>query len=582
MKTGIIRRLILSIVIVAVASILLTYVLTYFVYQKLYVDRVKEFLITHGEATVLHFNGDIHSEQFNNWVRYNQESMGSKVKLIEGEYILGACLPPNSNAEPFISVTEYNRLVKGEIISKIGKYPECEEKIMGVLVPLIYNNKFYGVLFLYMPLISIIDTFAEFKYFWYGYILIFLFVGLLSWYSVSHSIIKPLKKMAVIAKRMTEGDFKEKINVIGKDEVGVLGSALNNLSDSLSNYITMLSKEKEQLSQVIQGVSDGLLIYHTKTGQIIINPAGEKLLQEIKCDKEKFFHSKVLHFCVNQPDKSRTVKTLELEMANKYLRLYIAPLVESENCTESWGYVTVFHDITEDYLREKQQREFLANVSHELRTPLSYVQGYAEAILDNVADTEEKKKRYLETIYNETRRMQRLVHDLLDLAQLERNSYPMKKENLLLNDILSQIKDQFSLPFEQQNVNLLIESEDNLVIYADEDRITQVLTNIVDNALRHTPENGTIKIEARNIADRVEIKISDTGEGIPEEALKRIGERFFRVDKARSRKRGGTGLGMAIVKQIIEKHHGEIKIESVVGEGTTVTIVLPKFHLAID
>lgn len=224
---------------------------------------------------------------------------------------------------------------------------------------------------------------------------------------------------------------------------------------------------------------------------------------------------------------------------------------------------------TEDVKR----KEFLANVSHELRTPLSYIKGYSEAILDGVAKGPQQEK-VTQLIHKEAGRMQRLVHDLLDLAQLEGEHFPLKKQPIVFSQLIEDVLDTYEIKFIEKELHISTNLNPEIIVMIDEDRMQQVLHNVLDNAIRYTNQNGNIVITLEQIDDYCELKIKDTGIGIDIEHLENLGERFYRVDKARSRQHGGTGLGLAIVKQIVHIHGGQWKIESEKDKGTTVIIKL--------
>lgn len=224
---------------------------------------------------------------------------------------------------------------------------------------------------------------------------------------------------------------------------------------------------------------------------------------------------------------------------------------------------------TEDVKR----KEFLANVSHELRTPLSYIKGYSEAILDGVAKGPQQEK-VTQLIHKEAGRMQRLVHDLLDLAQLEGEHFPLKKQPIVFSQLIEDVLDTYEIKFIEKEIHISTNLNPEVIVMIDEDRMQQVLHNVLDNAIRYTNQKGNIVITLEQIYDYCELKIQDTGIGIDIEHLENLGERFYRVDKARSRQHGGTGLGLAIVKQIVHIHGGQWQIESEKDKGTTVSIKL--------
>ncbi len=225
---------------------------------------------------------------------------------------------------------------------------------------------------------------------------------------------------------------------------------------------------------------------------------------------------------------------------------------------------------------DERKKEFLANVSHELRTPLSYVKGYSEALLDGVVKEEAQQKKYMKLIHREASRMQRLVRDLLDLAQLE-GTYPLVRTPFSIAQLIEETMEKYEPIMQEKHIHLLFDLDHDLIVDGDPDRIEQVLQNLLDNALRYTPSGGTISLRATNKHPMCELVITDSGQGMSKEDMERLGERFFRADRSRSREHGGTGLGIAIVKQIVKLHGGSIRFESEQGKGTTVYIELPLY-----
>ncbi|PEY35683.1 two-component sensor histidine kinase [Bacillus cereus] len=224
-------------------------------------------------------------------------------------------------------------------------------------------------------------------------------------------------------------------------------------------------------------------------------------------------------------------------------------------------------------MEDAKRKEFLANVSHELRTPLSYIKGYSEAILDGVAKGQQQSK-FTQLIHKEAGRMQRLVHDLLDLAQLEGEHFPLKKQPIVFAQLIEDVLETYELKCTEKQLCISMDLDPDIIVMIDEDRMQQVLHNLLDNAIRYTNQNGSIAIRLEKKDKSCELRIEDTGLGIDSEHLEQLGERFYRVDKARSRQHGGTGLGLAIVKQIVHIHEGEWRVESEKGKGTTVIINL--------
>ncbi|WP_420768977.1 sensor histidine kinase [Parageobacillus thermoglucosidasius] len=225
---------------------------------------------------------------------------------------------------------------------------------------------------------------------------------------------------------------------------------------------------------------------------------------------------------------------------------------------------------------DMRKREFLANVSHELRTPISYVKGYSEAILEGLVKTKEEQRKHVQLIYREAGRMERLVRDLLDLAQLEGNGVPLQKVPLVFAQVIEDTVAKYEPFLQKKQITLAVELDHDIILEGDADRLEQVVQNLLDNAVRYTPDAGKIDIQLRKVSSKsCQLIIRDSGKGVPKEKLAFLGQRFFRVDQARSRKEGGTGLGLAIVKQIISLHDGTISFFSEEGKGMEVVIELP-------
>ncbi len=386
---------------------------------------------------------------------------------------------------------------------------------------------------------------------------------------------RPLRQMESVAKKMMDGGFDAKVSVYSEDEIGKLGQTLNHLSESLNKMLQLLSKEKNQLSQILDGISDSVLAVYNSEKQVLCNGPAMKLFRKLGLKSQDFTQLPEINQYIEMVRRKKEVVIDEIELKNRKFVLYLGPLIDN---TELWGIILVIHDVTAERKRESEAREFLAIVSHELRTPLSYVKGYTEALIDGVADSKEMKERYLKTIHNETQRMERLVSDLLDLTQLERSTYPINLEKIRLDDIVEQVVKRYRPTYESKGVTLQNQFQKNLWMYGEEDRIIQILVNLLDNALRHTPEKGLVLVQAYYLNEDIVLEVSDTGEGIDEEHIAKIGQKFFRVDKARNRKNGGTGLGLAIVKQIVERLHGRMEVESTIGEGTTFRIYFPSME----
>lgn len=403
-------------------------------------------------------------------------------------------------------------------------------------------------------------------------------------------ITQPLREMKDAANRIGQGDYSTRVAIRSSDEIGELANTFNQMASELHTLIRDLQHERDHLSSVLRSMTDSVISFDAEGDVILTNPQGQHLLEDwssVDWSDEDIAEEDAhvpgplresFRVCL----KSGKEMTVKVHVKSGVWSVVMTPLAATESVR---GVVAVLRDVTEEFRVDKMRKDFVANVSHEIRTPLSMVQGYSEALLDDIAASPEERRELVQVIHDESLRMGRLVKDLLDLARMEAGYLEMTLQPVDINSLLSRVYRKFAAIAKERNINLTRSEEDpSLVIEAgDGDRLEQVLTNLMDNALRHTPPGASIalnaarQVEAKD--DIIELKVADEGQGIPREDLPYIFERFYKADKARKRDAntggGGTGLGLAIVKNLIEAHSGTIQVESAQGKGTTFTIKLP-------
>jgi two-component system, OmpR family, phosphate regulon sensor histidine kinase PhoR len=266
---------------------------------------------------------------------------------------------------------------------------------------------------------------------------------------------------------------------------------------------------------------------------------------------------------------------LPLSIERKYFDVYGVPIIGTDNVWK--GVLLVFHDITELKKLEQMRKDFVANVSHELKTPITSIKGFSETLLDGAMNDKEALKIFLRIILKESDRLQSLIQDLLELSKIEQQGFKLNIQEFDLMLILREIKTMLGQKAEEKNIKLcLIEENEKAIIQGDLQRLKQVFINLIGNAISYTPVDGNVTVTVEEISKKILVKVSDTGIGIEKEEIPRIFERFYRIDRDRSRNSGGTGLGLAIVKHLIEAHHGTIEVTSEVGHGSEFTIELDK------
>jgi two-component system sensor histidine kinase VicK len=389
-------------------------------------------------------------------------------------------------------------------------------------------------------------------------------------------LITPIQALTDGTRQVASGDFSQKLEVTSRDEIGVLTRNFNNMSQVLQNTLTEVENERNKLSTLFLHMTDGVVAFDAQGMAIHYNPAAVQMLarpidptvryEELFGDAAAFADVLALH----RPQFIEAQK----HVGDRELELFLAPYSAEQT---AGGALVLIHDVTEQRRADEMRREFVANVSHELRTPLTNVKSYAETIVDSGDELPaELRENFMGVILNETDRMTRIVQDLLTLSKFDYGKMEMNVSRFAFANAVRNVSRAVSIDAQNHGHTLTVEVPDELpMVDGDRERIEQVIMNIVSNAIKYTPDGGKIDLRADTDGKNVWLIVADNGIGIPEKDLPRLFERFYRVDKARSRQSGGTGLGLSIAQEILNQHHGEIKIESVYGEGTTVTITLP-------
>lgn len=456
------------------------------------------------------------------------------------------------------------KALSGQIGSEVTDDYNSSGKIKSFAMP-VYNSdgKINGVVYISGSLSGIYQTLADVNLILLSATLFAVAITMVLGYILAKTITDPIKEVTKYAQKMADGDFDVRIRIKSNDEIGKLGEMFNFLSLRLKQTLNGIQGEKNKIEAIIRFMTDGVVATDAKGRIIHFNEAAEKMLNanlELGMPIEGILNLK----------KEDVVATMNC--GNKVLTVNIAPLKGNQQIE---GYVYVLHDITEQHKLDTMRKEFVANVSHELRTPIATIKSYVETLLYSDVDAEYSKK-FLKIIDSETDRMTRLVKDLLLLSKMDSEDNNLKFEQKNLNDIVVEAINRLSIEAHKKNQKLIVDLQETpRYVYIDRDKMEQVIVNLVTNAIKYTPENGMIKIMTEYDESFASLIVEDNGIGIPKEDLPRIFERFYRVDKARSRELGGTGLGHSIVKQIVELHKGEVNIESEVGKGTIVRVKLP-------
>ncbi len=394
---------------------------------------------------------------------------------------------------------------------------------------------------------------------------------------LSQILITPIRALTEGTRQVAAGDYSQKLEVTSRDEIGTLTRNFNHMALVLQNTISEVENERNKLSTLFLHMTDGVVAFD-KDGRVIhCNPAAVRMLSrglDTTASFDEVFGEDASFEKLLSLKRSEYLEC-QKRVGERELELFLAPVSSAEPATG--GAMVVIHDVTEQRKSEQTRREFIANVSHELRTPLTNVKSYAETIISAGDDLPaELRGNFMGVIVSEADRMTRIVKDLLTLSKFDYGKMEMNIVRFAFGEAIGNVCKAVALDAQNHGHEFIVDIPEDLpTVNGDRERIEQVVMNVVSNAIKYTADGGRIAVTAGITGKTVFVKVSDNGVGIPEKDLPNLFERFYRVDKARSRATGGTGLGLSIAKEILNQHKGDIRIESVYGEGTDVTVTLP-------
>lgn len=451
-----------------------------------------------------------------------------------------------------------------------------KEQYLDFAKPIIIDGKVKYILYIKQNKQAIEDVVLGLKKVIFYSVFCSFLISLVLAYLVSKAITIPIYQLTNNAQKMASGNFEQIVSNNSDDEIGKLTDTFNYMAKELKRTLNEISSEKSKIETLLLHMNDGVIAFSNEGTIIHANPAAVKMLGITSNDETFTTIFSRLNINVSLEKiiylQEWTNINQQVNFNNKYLKIFFAPFKDESNKVN--GVICVAQDITEQEKLENMRREFVANVSHELKTPLTSIRSYSETMLEDELDPE-MRKSFMQVINTEANRMARLVSDLLQLSRLDFKQDKWNKQYFDVAKLVKEISQRMDLEAKKkkQNLECLITSEVPQV-YADKDGIEQVILNIISNAIKYTQEEGKINVYVGFIHDSAYIKVIDTGIGIPSEDLERVFERFYRVDKARSREMGGTGLGLAIAKEIVEANDGTIKLNSEYGKGTEVILTL--------
>lgn len=524
-------------------------------------------------------------QEVNLWLQIIAEQNSGQAWIIDRQGYLILNYPPIFGEEGHhVQFVHSEKLMGGEIVSQRVGSPYFERPMLLLGIPLFENGSgINAALLIFSPVAGINSTIRHVEnMMFYSSILAILLAMALA-YRWSKVLASPLQKMQKVALEMSEGSFGKTIELKSNNqEIDNLAKSMNHMSKKLKETMDDLVQEKSKLNYILSGMDEGVLTINNQEEIILINNSLRKMLDLSEQDtgnnlKEVIRDesvTKVFDQSLEQDRPAYTEITIEENKTKKRVLIHCTPIYDHKS--KLWGVVGIFQDISERWRFEQLQKDFVANVSHELKTPLSSIKGAAELLTDEVVESPEDRRRYLKIILDEANGLGNLVDGVLDLAEFDSRTEAKRKEKLEVGETLQNLAFVFRKGVRMEEAQLrLIKPEKPLFVRANPLNLKQVLLNLLDNAYKFSPEKTPIELGAEEADGEVKFWVKDRGIGIPREEIDNIWERFYKADKARNRQKSGSGLGLPIVKEIVEQHQGRVFVNSKPNEGSTFGFYLP-------
>lgn len=473
--------------------------------------------------------------------------------------------------------------------STIRRSDTLEQDMLYVALPVMAGENFDGFVRLS---VSLKEVDQGVKKGWtvmgLGLLVLFLIAALVS-YRVAKGLTSPLEKITRVARRISSLEYDARVKIHRKDEIGQLAQAINGMADSLQTQLRTIRDNEDLLQSVLNNMTGGIVMVNGAGQIILVNRAAERMLginaevitgKSYRELKQHYELTKLMEEGLESKEGFHEERNIYYPVES-IIRLDGVAMMQEEEQESYRGMLFLLQDVSDIRRLERMRSEFVANVSHELKTPLAAVKGFAETLLGGGVTDEKTSRSFLQIIYDESERLNRLIGDILELSKIESKRIQMDYSPIHLSTFFDTISEMMRTVAEKKRISLELDIPEELFMEGDEDKLRQIFMNLLSNSISYTQEGGRVKLTARekhsngNAEDIVEFIVKDSGIGIPKKDLPRIFERFYRVDKARSRGSGGTGLGLSIVKHLVDLHHGTIKVESELGIGSSFIIELP-------
>jgi len=573
MKRSILAKVFSGYLLVIILISLSILLFTFYVIKPYFTNKVKDDLEHQAVLLAEYFElqGGKSPKEFNYLVKGLGTKLDTRITVIDLEGIVTA----DSEEDPSLMESHKNRpevkaAMEGRTGTDVRFSHTVKEDMLYVAVPLKRSGNTVGIVRVSVFLKDINSLLGKLRMSIYGVSIAVILLSLVIAFAFSKTLSNPIRELAEGSGKIAEGEFGTRVSIRSKDELKNLGDSFNAMAEQIQSLFNEQKVQNEELASIISSIQEGILVVNNKGMITLCNEGAEHAFGDIplagRLYKEAIEDQPVRKF-IGETIQGQKTSSQEIEFNGRYF------LCSTASVPAKKEIILLLHDITGTKDIEKLKKDFIANVSHELRTPLTAIKGYIETLM---GETEEKNIHYVEIIKRHTDRLVNIVHDLLVLSSLEEKGFELDCRDISFQKLIDEVADMFARKCAAKGLTLNIDCEPGLPdIHADPFKIEQAMVNLVENAVRYT-EKGEVIISARKTEkDMIRIEVRDTGIGIPQKHQDRIFERFFVVDKSRSREMGGTGLGLSIVKHIVQLHGGVLGVESLPGKGTVFRILLP-------
>lgn len=582
------RQLVSTYLLIIFATLLVTGIVLMMLIKNIYYDSITSSLLNETRLVseiMAGFEG-AHQEEASAFAQQVSQTAGAntdtRVTIINRDgKVLGDSMYDPATLDLHDTRPEVYKALHGETGIATRYSSTAEVQMLYVALPL-KEGAIQGVVRLSKPLPDLNRIYRSLLYVLLLAMLLTGLVAVAASFRIADYIARPVKKISQTLEEITRGDLKQRLHIQEPEDMSKLSQVINNMAESLETNINEISSMKNRLEAVLDNTVNGIFMVDREGLLMYVNPVACRLLG-LCGDYMGRKHVEVIRnydlvaMIDGVKSSLRPVKKVIVFPAGgeRLLETNAVPLLDRQDMY-SEGVLVVLNDITELKKLEQVRRDFVANVSHELKTPIATISGFAETLKDEGCSSPEHAREFSSIIYYEAQRLSRIVNGLLELSRLESGKADLHLEEVNLVDIICNAINIIEQG-QDRSANIVFKQPDEpAMVEGDWDLLVQVMLNLLDNAVKYSPKNSPIEVKLEDRGEELKVLVSDQGEGIPEQEVSRVFERFYRVDKARSRKTGGTGLGLAIVKHLVENHYGRVGVESTYGQGTTFSFTLPR------